>query len=76
MVDAQSRTFTTISRPLIKVGVTEFMCTGARPPFDHPHISSTWAHIRGDLLLLFNYFIYSSDLSGPCSPVEELRDLA
>ncbi len=24
--------------PSIKVGVTEFMCTGARPPFDHPHI--------------------------------------
>jgi uncharacterized Zn-finger protein len=22
----------------IKVGVKEFMCTGATPPFDHPHI--------------------------------------
>ena len=22
----------------IRIGVKEFMCTGARPPFDHPHI--------------------------------------
>jgi uncharacterized Zn-finger protein len=22
----------------IDIGVTEFMCIGARPPFDHPHI--------------------------------------
>ena len=24
--------------PTIRVGVKEFMCTGAKPPFDHPHI--------------------------------------
>lgn len=24
--------------PSIRVGVREFMCVGARPPFDHPHI--------------------------------------
>ena len=24
--------------PSIEVGVKEFMCTGASPPFDHPHI--------------------------------------
>lgn len=23
---------------LIEIGVKEFMCVGARPPFDHPHI--------------------------------------
>lgn len=23
---------------LIEIGVTEFMCVGARPPYDHPHI--------------------------------------
>ncbi len=23
---------------LIEVGSTEFMCIGAKPPFDHPHI--------------------------------------
>ena len=24
--------------PTIRVRVKEFMCTGAKPPFDHPHI--------------------------------------
>lgn len=24
--------------PVIEVGAREFMCIGARPPFDHPHI--------------------------------------
>lgn len=24
--------------PVIRIGVHEFMCTGALPPFDHPHI--------------------------------------
>ncbi|MCX5496937.1 zinc-finger domain-containing protein [Kaistia dalseonensis] len=23
---------------LIEIGVTEFMCVGAKPPFDHPHV--------------------------------------
>lgn len=24
--------------PVIEIGVKEFMCVGATPPFDHPHI--------------------------------------
>jgi uncharacterized Zn-finger protein len=24
--------------PVIEVGAGEFMCIGARPPFDHPHV--------------------------------------
>ena len=24
--------------PTIKIGVKEFMCVGANPPFDHPHV--------------------------------------
>jgi uncharacterized Zn-finger protein len=24
--------------PVIEIGAKEFMCVGARPPFDHPHI--------------------------------------
>ncbi|SFP33551.1 Uncharacterized conserved protein, contains Zn-finger domain [Mesorhizobium sp. NFR06] len=24
--------------PVIEIGVKEFMCTGANPPFDHPHV--------------------------------------
>jgi uncharacterized Zn-finger protein len=23
---------------VIEIGATEFMCVGARPPFDHPHV--------------------------------------
>ncbi len=41
--------------PSIKVSVKEFMCTGASPPFDHPHIFiDMGSDSRGDLLLLFN----------------------
>ena len=24
--------------PMIEVGAKEFMCVGAKPPFDHPHV--------------------------------------
>jgi uncharacterized Zn-finger protein len=24
--------------PIIEIGAKEFMCVGARPPFDHPHV--------------------------------------
>jgi uncharacterized Zn-finger protein len=24
--------------PVVRVGAREFMCMGARPPFDHPHV--------------------------------------
>jgi uncharacterized Zn-finger protein len=24
--------------PVIEIGAKEFMCTGALPPFDHPHV--------------------------------------
>jgi uncharacterized Zn-finger protein len=24
--------------PIIEIGATEFMCVGANPPFDHPHV--------------------------------------
>jgi uncharacterized Zn-finger protein len=27
-----------VGAPVIHVGSKEFMCIGARPPFDHPHI--------------------------------------
>jgi uncharacterized Zn-finger protein len=28
----------TAGHPSVSVGVREFMCIGARPPFDHPHV--------------------------------------
>jgi uncharacterized Zn-finger protein len=24
--------------PVVEIGAREFMCVGARPPFDHPHV--------------------------------------
>ncbi len=24
--------------PVVTIGVKEFMCVGAKPPFDHPHV--------------------------------------
>jgi uncharacterized Zn-finger protein len=64
--------------PSIRVGVTEFMCTGASPPFDHPHIFiDMGSDIEGICSYCSTHFLYSRDLSGPCLPAEcELRDLA
>jgi len=28
----------TEGHPSIEIGVKEFMCMGAKPPFDHPHV--------------------------------------
>ena len=28
----------TVGHKLIEIGVKEFMCVGAKPPFDHPHV--------------------------------------
>jgi uncharacterized Zn-finger protein len=62
--------------PSIKVGVKEFMCTGASPPFDHPHI---FIDMGSDNEAICPYcstrFVYDSNLNAPCSPAEcELRD--
>lgn len=64
--------------PSIKVGVKKFMCTGASPPFDHPHI---FIDMGSDSEAICSYcstrFVYDGNLDAPCSPVEcELRDVA
>jgi uncharacterized Zn-finger protein len=64
--------------PSITVGVKEFMCTGASPPFDHPHI---FIDMGSDGEAICSYcstrFVYDGDLNGLCSPAEcELRDVA
>jgi uncharacterized Zn-finger protein len=64
--------------PTIKVGMTEFMCTGASPPFDHPHI---FIDMGSDSEAICSYcstrFVYDSNLGGPCLPAEcELHDVA
>jgi uncharacterized Zn-finger protein len=57
--------------PTIRVRVKEFMCTGARPPFDHPHI---FIDMGSDAEAICSYcstrFVYDDALAGICAPPE------
>jgi uncharacterized Zn-finger protein len=62
----------------ILVRVKEFMCTGARPPFDHPHI---FIDMGSDGEAICSYcstrYLYDPSLSAICAPAEcELVDAA
>ena len=59
----------------IKVRVREFMCTGAKPPFDHPHI---FIDMGSDNEAICSYcstrYAYDGGLGGICAPEQcELR---
>ncbi len=55
----------------VRVGVKEFMCIGALPPFDHPHI---FIDMGGDSEAICSYcstrFVYDASLHGKCVPAE------
>jgi uncharacterized Zn-finger protein len=57
--------------PAIKVGVKEFMCMGALPPQDHPHI---FIDMGGDNEAICSYcstrFLYDGSLGAHASPAE------
>jgi len=57
--------------PTIKVRVKEFMCTGAKPPFDHPHI---FIDMGSENEAVCSYcstrYVYDADLAGVCAPPE------
>jgi uncharacterized Zn-finger protein len=62
----------------IAVRVKKFMCTGAKPPFDHPHI---FIDMGSDHEAICSYcstrFVYDGGLQEICSPTEcELREVA
>ena len=62
----------------IKLRVKEFMCTGARPPFDHPHI---FIDMGSDSETVCSYcstrYVYDASLTDICAPPEcELSDAA
>ena len=64
--------------PSIKVRAPEFMCTGASPPFDHPHI---FIDMGPDSEAICSYcstrFVYDGNLNEPCWPADcELRNVA
>ncbi len=58
-----------IGIPTIKVGVREFMCTGALPPFDHPH---TFIDMGGSEDAVCPYcstrFLFAAALGAHCEP--------
>jgi uncharacterized Zn-finger protein len=64
--------------PSINVSVKEFMCTGAKPPFDHPHIFIDMASgSKAICSYCSTHFVYDSGLKGPCFPAEcVLREVA
>ena len=55
----------------IRVGAKEFMCVGATPPFDHPHI---FIDMGDDTETVCPYcstlFTYDSNLHGICEPAD------
>jgi uncharacterized Zn-finger protein len=38
----------TMGAPKIQIGAKEFMCIGAMPPFDHPHVFLMNKKLHGD----------------------------
>jgi uncharacterized Zn-finger protein len=62
--------------PVIKVGVKEFMCVGAMPPFDHPHIFIDMGDSDETVCpYCSTRYVYDHSLGSHCSPAEcELID--
>jgi len=62
----------------IRVRVQEFMCTGASPPFDHPHI---FIDMGSEAEAICSYcstrYVFDEALDAVCAPPEcELRSIA
>ena len=55
----------------VRVGAREFMCIGALPPFDHPHI---FIDMGGDNEVICSYcstrFVFDAGLHGHSVPAE------
>jgi uncharacterized Zn-finger protein len=60
----------------IRVGVKEFMCIGALPPFDHPHIFIDIGE-RSEAICPYcaTVFVHDGRLGASCDPVECLYTL-
>jgi uncharacterized Zn-finger protein len=57
--------------PVIRVGVREFMCTGALPPFDHPHVFIDMGD-SDDVVCSYcsTRYVYDRTLKHVCEPAE------
>ncbi|MDX7949659.1 zinc-finger domain-containing protein [Lichenihabitans sp. Uapishka_5] len=58
-----------IGVPTIRVGVREFMCTGALPPFDHPHTFIDMGD-SGDAVCPYcsTHYVHDGSLGHGCEP--------
>ena len=60
-----------IGLPHIKVRAKSFMCIGALPPFDHPHV---FIAMGDDVDTVCEYcsthFVYDASLAALCEPAE------
>jgi len=55
----------------IRVGAKEFMCIGALPPFDHPHVFiDMGAGTEGLCPYCSTHFVYDAALHGGADPAE------
>ena len=57
--------------PSIRVGAKEFMCIGATPPFDHPHIFIDMGD-ENEVICPYcsTLFVYDASLHGKAVPAE------
>ncbi len=57
--------------PSLKVGVRKFMCIGALPPFDHPHIFIDMGR-ETDIVCSYcsTRFVFEPELKGIVAPAE------
>jgi uncharacterized Zn-finger protein len=57
--------------PQVRVGAKEFMCIGALPPFDHPHIYIDMGS-DGDAICPYcsTHYVYDATLHGHSDPAE------
>lgn len=57
--------------PKIRIGVKEFMCIGATPPFDHPHVFLDMGK-DGEIVCPYcsTLYIYDSDMPATGSDPE------
>ena len=60
----------------IRIGVKEFMCIGALPPFDHPHVFIDIGESKEAICpYCATVFIYEAGLGAICDPIECLYTL-
>src|SRR5580700_2642953 len=57
--------------PRVRVGAKEFMCVGALPPFDHPHIFIDMGDAEEAICpYCSTHYICDATLHGGCVPAE------